>query len=77
MTTAGFGGEGPVVVPMFVPALADDERAKRERAIAEAQAEASVEDASPDEIEEEAEVVAHLDDPEVDAAIDHLRATRD
>ena len=67
-TTGGFGGEGPVVVPTFVP---EDEA---EVAQPEDQ---PVEDASPDEVAEEAAVVAHLDDPEVDEAIEELRAAQD
>lgn len=72
MTTGGFAGEGPVVVPTFVPGIGDDRRVDRERA-----EDGPVEDASPEEIEEEAEVVAHLEDPEVDEAIRHLRGTQD
>lgn len=64
-TTGGFGGEGPVVVPAFVP------RDEAEDARSEDQ---PIEDASPDEVAEEAAVVAHLEDPEVDAAIERLRA---
>lgn len=64
-TTGGFGGEGPVVVPTprAIEETIDDRRERPE-----------VEDASPDEVAEEAAVVAHLEDPEVDAAIERLRA---
>ena len=67
-TTGGFGGEGAVVVPAFVPEdQAEDARSEDK----------PVEDASPDEVAEEAAVVAHLDDPEVDEAIERLRAAQD
>ena len=69
-TTSGFGGSGPVFVPALVPndeAAAGDGRAEDQ----------PVEDASPDEVAEEAAVVEHLNDPEVDAAIERLRADQD
>ena len=69
-TTGGFGGEGPVFVPAFVPG---DEAADGENRTADR----PVEDASPDEVAEEAAVVEHLDDPEVDEAIARLRADQD
>ena len=69
-TTGGFGGSGPVFVPAFVPQ--DDTEARDEQS-----ENPPVEDASPDEVAEEAAVVERLDDPEVDAAIERLRADQD
>lgn len=67
-TTGGFGVEGAAAVPVYVPGLTDDEQ----RPVDE-----QVEEATPDEVAEEAAVVEHLNDPEVDEAIAHLRAAQD
>lgn len=67
-TTGGFGVEGAAAVPIYAPGLIDDEQ----RPVDE-----QVEDATPDEVAEEAAVVEHLDDPEVEEAIEHLRAAQD
>ena len=67
-TTGGFGVEGAAAVPIYVPGLTDDEQ----RPVDE-----QVEAATPDDVSEEAAVVAHLEDPEVEEAIEHLRAAQD
>ena len=72
MTTAGFGGEGPVFVPAYDPELVTDERTDEERAAKE-----PVEEATPEEVEEQAAVVEHLDDPDVEEAIEKLRESKD
>lgn len=71
MTTPGFGSEGPVFVPAYSPeVLVGDERLEEERGT-----KTPVEEATPEEIAEEAKVVEHLDDPEVDEAIRELRSS--
>ncbi|SDB86035.1 hypothetical protein SAMN05216410_0513 [Sanguibacter gelidistatuariae] len=68
MTTSGFGTSGPVFIPEIVEGVRED---------AGPEAKEEPEDASPDEVAEEASVVAHLEDPETEAEIEHLRETRD
>ena len=69
MTTPGFGSEGPVFVPPYSPeVLVGDERLEEERG------KPPVEEATAEDLAEGAEVVEHLDDPEVEEAIRKLRS---
>lgn len=69
MTTNSMGGSGAVFVPKLVPARDDvDEAVTRE---------SEPEDATQAEINEEASVAAHLDDPDVTEAIEKLRHADD
>lgn len=61
------GGSGPGFIPEFVP----------EPEVTEEKERAAEQEATPEQIAEEEEVVEHLDDPDVEAAIAHLRETRD
>ena len=61
------GGSGPGFIPQFVP----------EPEVTEEKERAADQHVTPEDIAEEEEVVEHLDDPDVDAAIQHLRETRD
>lgn len=65
----GFGAPGPVFNPNLVP-TADDEKVS-------VTTEDETVDASADELAEHGSVTAHLDDPEVAEAIEHLRPTKD
>lgn len=65
MTTSGFPGQGGHPVPL-VPIAVDDENKVNPRVD-------DTHDATADEVSEESGVVAGLDDPEVDAAIEKLR----
>ena len=60
------GGSGPAFLPSFLPEpeLTEEERAAEQ-------------EATPEQVAEEEQVVEHLDDPDVEAAIEHLRQTRD
>lgn len=74
MTTAGFAGEGPAYVPPIVPRLRD-EPTDGELGVG-GPAEPEPQEASAEDLVEGADVVAHLDDPEIEEAIEHLRPPR-
>ena len=65
--TSNAGGSGPAFIPSYIP----------EPEVTEAKEREADKQATPEQIKEEEEVVEHLDDPEVEAAIEHLRETRD
>ena len=65
--TINAGGSGPAFIPGYIPEPEVTEEKERE----------ADQQATPEQIKEEEEVVEHLDDPDVEAAIEHLRETRD
>ena len=65
--TSNAGGSGPAFIPSYIPEPEVTEKKEREADMR----------ATPEQIKEEEEVVERLDDPDVEAAIEHLRETRD
>ena len=65
--TSNAGGSGPAFIPSYIPEPEVTEEKEREADMR----------ATPEQIKEEEEVVERLDDPDVEAAIEHLRETRD
>ena len=65
--TSNAGGSGPAFIPSYIPEPEVTDEKEREADM----------QATPEQIKEEEEVVERLDDPDVEAAIEHLRETRD